>query len=715
MKSFDGGNFMLYRKIESLIEEHLKSDSKKILLIDGARQIGKTYIINHVGKKLFENYIEINMIADSLGDRLFENTKTVEDFYLQVSMLAGNKMKNKENTLIFIDEIQAYPHLLTLLKFLSQDDKFTYIASGSLLGVTLSQTTSIPMGSIRKVRMFPLDFEEFLYANGMNELAISSMRKKFERFEALDESMHNKMMDLFRKFLLVGGLPDAVNTYLETKNIQAVRDIQNEIHDYYAADASKYDDEMKLKIRRIYDLIPSNMENKKKRIVVQSIENKRGKTFNNYADEFDYLISAGIALNVQAISNPTFPLIESTGKNLLKLYLNDVGILTGILYGNNIRAVLNDERSINLGSVYETVVASELIAHGHKLFYYDNRSKGEVDYLIDDYDSLSAVPIEVKSGKDYTVHSALNTFVQNEDYHIKKAFVVSNERKPHRPDWGDMMFIESEENKMSYGIYTQEGIKKGLIHITEDENVITYIHHNITRNYKNPEEKVQAEIFCKLVLWYKYPVEKIGLYVPVTDGSTKKQADIFVYNDSNHTSPLIVIECKKEDVSEQEFAQATNQAFSYAHFTAGTIKYVWTTSGIKNAYFKFDKESSVRETVSDIPQHGVKKLSSYKYAYNGGSTASGQQLFPLAKVTESELTNIFKQAHQALWGGGELNPSEAFDELDKLIFCKIFDEKKDRDVGEPYDFQVIPVEPETTQKKQRLRLKRKPTSDFLSD
>lgn len=419
---------MLYRKIESLIEEHLKSDSKKILLIDGARQIGKTFIINHVGKKLFENYIEINMIADSLGDRLFENTKTVEDFYLQVSMLAGNKMKNKENTLIFIDEIQAYPHLLTLLKFLSQDNKFTYIASGSLLGVTLSQTTSIPMGSIRKVRMFPLDFEEFLYANGMNELAISSMRKKFERFEALDESMHNKMLDLFRKFLLVGGLPDAVNAYLETKNIQAVRDIQDEIHDYYAADASKYDDEMKLKIRRIYDLIPSNMENKKKRIVVQSIENKRGKTFNNYADEFDYLISAGIALNVQAISNPTFPLIESTGKNLLKLYLNDVGILTGILYGNNIRAVLNDERSINLGSVYETVVASELIAHGHKLFYYDNRSKGEVDYLIDDYDSLSAVPIEVKSGKDYTVHSALNTFVQNEDYHIKKAFVVSNER-----------------------------------------------------------------------------------------------------------------------------------------------------------------------------------------------------------------------------------------------------------------------------------------------
>ena len=277
--------------------------------------------------------------------------------------------------------------------------------------------------------MYPLDFEEFLYANGMNEFVIDAMRKKFEKLEPLDESMHKKIMDLFRKYLLVGGLPDAVNVYLEQKNIQAVREVQREIHSYYAADASKYDEEKNLMIRRVYDLIPSNMENKKKRVIAQKIENKRGKTFSDYVDEFEYLISAGIALKVQAISNPSFPLIESAGKNLLKLYLSDVGILTGILYGNNIRAILGDERSINLGSVYETVVASELIAHGFSLFYYDNRSKGEVNYLIDDYASLSTVPIEVKSGKDYTVHSALNAFTQNEDYHIQKAFVVSNERE----------------------------------------------------------------------------------------------------------------------------------------------------------------------------------------------------------------------------------------------------------------------------------------------
>ncbi|MBO7126790.1 ATP-binding protein [bacterium] len=419
---------MLFRKIASEIEAHLKSDSWKVLLVDGARQVGKTYIIRYVGKKLFKNFIEINLLEDSLRDHLFAEVKTVEDVYMQISMTAGNKMKSRENTLIFFDEIQVYPHLLTLLKFLAQDGKFTFIASGSLLGVTLSETTSIPMGSIRKIRMFPLDFEEFLYACGMNEFAVSAIKQKFLQLESLDEATHEKMSGLFRKYLLVGGLPDAVNSYIAKKNIKSVREIQSEIREYYATDASKYDSQKKLKIRRIYDLIPSNMENKKKRIVAQDIENKKGKAFRDYSDEFEYLISAGIALPVQAISNPVFPLIESSGKNLLKLYMNDVGILSGILYGNNIRAVLDDEKSINLGSVYESVVATELSAHGHRLFYYDNRSKGEVDYLIDDYDTLSVVPLEVKSGKDYTVHSALNTFVSNDDYHTKRAFVLSNER-----------------------------------------------------------------------------------------------------------------------------------------------------------------------------------------------------------------------------------------------------------------------------------------------
>ena len=422
---------MLYRKIQSCIENYLQSDTNKILIIDGARQIGKTFIIRHIGQRLFENYIELNFVEDIDGPKLFEQVRTVKDFYFRVSMIAGEKMGDKKNTLVFLDEIQAYPHLLTMLKFLKQDDRFTYIASGSLLGVTLRKTTSIPMGSIEIKRMFPLDFEEFLLANGFSQFAVDAMREKFLAKESLDTAAHEKVLDLFKKYLLIGGLPDAVNSFIAETNIVNVRTIQNTIRAFYADDAAKYeeDNSRKLKIRRIYDLIPSNMENKKNRVVFQEIENTRGKRVSDYQDEFEYLISAGIALDVNAISNPVFPLSQSVGKNLLKLYLNDVGLLTGVLYGNNIRAVLDDEAGINLGSVYESVVAQELIAHGHKLFYYDNRMKGEVDYLIDDYDSLSAVPIEVKSGKDYTIHSALSTFVNNADYHVKKAYVLSNKRQ----------------------------------------------------------------------------------------------------------------------------------------------------------------------------------------------------------------------------------------------------------------------------------------------
>ena len=195
---------MLNRKIENTIAKHLKTDASVALLIDGARQVGKTYIIRVVGQKLFKNFIEVNMLEDALQDRLFANVKTVQDFYLQLSLLQGNKMQEKNNTLVFIDEIQAYPHLLTLLKFLVDDNRFTYIASGSQLGIALSETSSIPMGTIKKVRMFPLDFEEFLDANGVGEVAIEAIRSKLKNRESLDPTTHNKMMDFFRKYLLTG-------------------------------------------------------------------------------------------------------------------------------------------------------------------------------------------------------------------------------------------------------------------------------------------------------------------------------------------------------------------------------------------------------------------------------------------------------------------------------------------------------------------------------
>ena len=419
---------MLRRKIQEQVVEYLTNGSEKILILNGARQIGKSFIIRHEGTKRFPNYIEIDLLEDKNGDKLFAGIRNKEDFYLRLSAVAGDRMKDKESTLVFLDEIQAYPELLTLLKFLRQDNRFTYIVSGSQLGIALNETLSKPGGKIQIVNMFPLDFEEFLWANGVGEDFIEHARNSFQQHEALDDALHEKMMDFFRKYLLVGGLPDPVNAFVESHNIVTVRDAQKEVYELYKGDASQYDKEHKLMIERVYELVPSYLENKKKRVRFTQIEDKPKARSAQYKEEFEYLVKSGICHEVRAIANPRFPLTESESKSLLKLYLNDVGLLTRLLYQYNISAVMDEHRSINLGAVYESVVCSELAAHGFPLFYYDNKKKGEIEFLINDYDRLSVVPIEVKSGKDYDTHASLDTFVETPDYNIAQAFVFSNER-----------------------------------------------------------------------------------------------------------------------------------------------------------------------------------------------------------------------------------------------------------------------------------------------
>ena len=252
----------------------------------------------------------------------------------------------------------------------------------------------------------------------------------------------------------------------------------------------------------------------------------------------------------------------------------------------------------------------------------------------------------------------------------------------------------------------QKGIEQGLITFYEERKYITYVHQDKKRNYTNPEEQVQAETFLKLVLSYGYPVERIKQFVTVTMGASTKEADIVVYNDNECTQPHIVVECKKSDISELEFIQAVEQAASYAYALSGTIKYLWVTSGIKNEYFLIDKEGNVKQTIPDIPRYGIIEIQKYKYVKGGrksnvepGNDPIKQKYFELEVISEDELTRRFKQAHNSLWAGGELNPSEAFDELDKLIFCKIWDERytydkktkkfRPKKKGEPYHFQVF--------------------------
>lgn len=256
--------------------------------------------------------------------------------------------------------------------------------------------------------------------------------------------------------------------------------------------------------------------------------------------------------------------------------------------------------------------------------------------------------------------------------------------------------------------YIQIGIEKGLISFNEDNSRIKYCYQGKERNYNNPEEKVQALAFLQLVIDYNYPERQIKQFEPVTMGSEVKEADIVVFEDEVCVKPLILVECKKQDVSEAEFQQAINQAYSYAFALPNEVKYVWITSGIKNDYFEVDKSQNTRNQLPDIPQYGIREVANYKYVYGAEylPDISGKpKFFGLAVIEQVDLTRRFKLAHEALWAGGQLNPSEAFDELDKLIFCKIWDERKPRKVGEPYDFQIITVSKSEVPDETKRRIK----------
>ena len=415
---------MFYRKIENRLYEYYNNCNDRIIIVTGARQIGKSFIIRETAKKSFKHYIELNMQDDIDGEKLFANVRTTKDFYLQVSALYGDDLYDSSDTIIFIDEIQVYPNLISLLKPLKKDNKYRYIASGSMLGIALKHEF-IPMGSIEEVKMYPLDFEEFLLASGVSSSVIQYLRECFESLSNVSESIHKTILRKFKEYLICGGLPDAVKEFMND-NIARTRNIQNFIYSYYKDDASKYDEKHKLKIRTIYDFLPSYMENKVKRIKYKELENIKNANLNRYQDEFDFLIQSGISLGVKAISNPTYPLIESASKNLIKLYYNDVGILSNILYKNNINAILEKEHNVNLGSVYETACAMELAAHGHTLYYFDSKKVGEVDFLINDYDNISVLPIEIKSGNDQNNFRAILRLVK-EPYNLKRGLVFVND------------------------------------------------------------------------------------------------------------------------------------------------------------------------------------------------------------------------------------------------------------------------------------------------
>ncbi|MDY2888351.1 MAG: AAA family ATPase [Candidatus Caccosoma sp.] len=434
---------MFKRKIEKTLMNYYNNSNDKIIIIDGARQIGKSYIIRNTASKYFNNYVEIDLKSDYEVEKLFENVKTTKAFYLLVGSLYGNKLNTLEDTIIFLDEIQFYPHLITMLKDLKKEAKYRYIASGSLLGVTLKHSF-IPMGSIDKIKMYPMDFEEFLWANNVSNESIDYLRNCFEKRSKIEDAIHQTFLSLFKDYLICGGLPDAVTEYVLNRNVIKTRNVHTQTFTYYKDDCSKYDIDHKLKISKLYDLMISNMVNKVKRIIFKKIENKEDTNLEKYEEEFDYLCASGVANSAHAVSNPIFPLNESTSKNLVKLYYNDVGILTNLLYRNNISAILGStDKGINLGSVYETVCAMELKAHGHELYYFDSKKVGEVDFLINDYNNLCVLPIEIKSGKDQNNFRAIPKLVSKD----------GNYKLPYGYVFGNKNIVEEKDGLITLPIY----------------------------------------------------------------------------------------------------------------------------------------------------------------------------------------------------------------------------------------------------------------------
>ena len=417
---------MFRRKVEKILVDNYNNQNANIILVKGARQIGKSFIIRETAKLHFKNYIEIDLKSDYEGDQLFKKVNTTKAFYLLVASMHGNELNDINDTIIFLDEIQFYPNLITLLKDLKKEKRYRYIASGSLLGITLRHTF-IPMGSIEEVNMYPMDFEEFLWANNVGFETIDYLRQCFKNKEVIEDGIHQKMMSLFKDYLICGGLPDAVIEYVLNINVMRCRNIHQQTFQYYKDDCAKYDKEHVLKISKVYDMFISNMGNKVKRLQFAKIENIVNSNLEKYEEEVDYLVAAGVSLPARAVSNPIFPLSVSMSKNLIKLYYNDVGILSNLLFKNNINAILTNDKGLNLGSLYETACAMELAAHGHDLYYFDSKKVGEVDFLINDFDNLNVVPIEIKSGKDQYNFRAIPKLVGEEgNYKLQYGYVFGN-------------------------------------------------------------------------------------------------------------------------------------------------------------------------------------------------------------------------------------------------------------------------------------------------
>lgn len=410
----------MFRKDSITIEEWIKN-SNKALLITGARQIGKTWLIRDEIEKSGYTKFEINFIDQPDMVHYLDAEMSADEFLVKLRMIMPEDCKPHE-TIVFFDEIQKCPEIVTKIKFLVDEGSFKYVMSGSLLGVELKGIASAPVGYLSVLRMYPMDFEEFMIANHVSKATLDMLKDKFETVQPVDEFIHQKLQALFFVYLIVGGMPDAVKTYTATKDIREVDKVQRDIVTQYKEDFSQYESEdKKLKLISIYDIIPAELNKQNKKFVFTMLDKEL--KFDRYENSFLWLKDAGVAVPVYNVEAPVIPLLASKSSNVFRLFSSDIGLLTSAYPAATKIELINKNGEVNNGAHFENAVAQQLLCNGFELYFCKKKNIGELDFLIEMEGKV--VPIEVKSGKAYRTHKALDHFMNVSDYHIEKAFVFS--------------------------------------------------------------------------------------------------------------------------------------------------------------------------------------------------------------------------------------------------------------------------------------------------
>ena len=409
---------MLRRKAIKNLESWYKSTHKKAALVIGARQVGKTTAIREFARQHYKHFVEVNFVKRPVARQAFDGDLDTSTIVANLSAMGFGPFVEGQ-TLVFFDEIQECPNARTAIKFLVEEHRYDFIESGSLLGINYKEVPSYPVGFEQEYTMFPLDFEEFLWAKGIGEETVQLMRQSFETQKPLPEFIHNQFMKYFREFLVVGGMPEVVQTYINNDDFRLTTEVQRSILTTYRADISKYAGKAQTLVKRIFDAIPSELGKQDKRFVLADIE--QGASRRKYEDPTQWLIDAGIAYYSFNTSAFELPFEATENRKLYKLYLVDTGLLSRMLLKGLQFKVMHGDIDVNEGALTENFVACALSANGIPLHYYDRKSKQELDFIIEEGNAISI--IEVKSGDDFTRHASLDAAIKLHSEKIGRSIV----------------------------------------------------------------------------------------------------------------------------------------------------------------------------------------------------------------------------------------------------------------------------------------------------